>query len=137
MSCKLFLVVALVAASVVGLSAKAARSSDFEFDCSGLVDGNYPHPTLCTHYVACVAQAYAYEMPCAMNLDGSLLHYVQDSGPDPTTSRCDYPEVAGCSRDECDAFAKTISAKLKKIKSKKTVNVVALEEKILALLQNA
>jgi hypothetical protein len=35
-------------------------------------------------------------MSCAAQSDGTLLHYVQDSGPDPTESLCDYPEVAGC-----------------------------------------
>jgi hypothetical protein len=37
-------------------------------------------------------------MSCAAGEDGDgvLLHYVQDSGPDPSTSRCGYPEVAGC-----------------------------------------
>ncbi|MET9492118.1 chitin binding peritrophin-A domain-containing protein [Nocardia sp. NPDC006630] len=68
----------------------------FEFDCSDKPDGNYPHPSKCTHYVACVAHEHAYEMPCAMGHNGELLHYVQNSGPDPATSRCDYPEVAGC-----------------------------------------
>ncbi|MCU1640131.1 MAG: uncharacterized protein JWN03_406 [Nocardia sp.] len=71
-------------------------TTEFHFDCSDKADGNYPHPTKCTHYVACVAHAHAYEMPCAMGHNGELLHYVQNSGPDPVTSRCDYPEVAGC-----------------------------------------
>ncbi|CAG7725335.1 unnamed protein product, partial [Allacma fusca] len=30
-------------------------NSLFEYDCTGKEDGNYPHPTKCTHYVACVA----------------------------------------------------------------------------------
>jgi hypothetical protein len=68
----------------------------FQYDCSGKDDGNYPHPTKCTHYVACVARKHAYEMPCAMNHDGKPLHYVAWSGPNPRTSRCDYPQVAGC-----------------------------------------
>lgn len=71
-------------------------ASEFQYDCSGKADGNYPHPTKCDHYVACVAGRHAYEMPCAMGHDGNRLHYVPNSGPDPVTSRCDYPEVAGC-----------------------------------------
>ncbi|KAF2671502.1 hypothetical protein BT63DRAFT_477975 [Microthyrium microscopicum] len=69
---------------------------DFEFDCSGLLDGDYPHPTKCTHYVACVAQTHAYEMICALSNDGNPLHFVAESGPSPASARCDYPEVAGC-----------------------------------------
>ncbi|MBC6448039.1 chitin binding peritrophin-A domain-containing protein [Actinokineospora xionganensis] len=74
----------------------AVVPASFTYDCSGKVDGNYPHPTKCDHYIACVAGTHAYEMPCAMGHDGQRLHYVQDSGPDPAKSRCDYPEVAGC-----------------------------------------
>ncbi len=40
-------------------------------------------------------------MVCADNLDGCPLHYVPNSGPDPATSRCDYPEVAGCEISTC------------------------------------
>lgn len=69
----------------------------FLYDCSGKVDGDYNHPTKCDHFVACVAGTEAYEMPCAMGHGGVRLHYVQGSGPSQTTSRCDYPEVAGCS----------------------------------------
>ncbi|CAG7826095.1 unnamed protein product, partial [Allacma fusca] len=57
----------------------------FTYDCSGKQDGNYPHPTKCTHYVACVAKTYAYEM--VLNHDGTPLHYVQNCGPKPFTSR--------------------------------------------------
>jgi hypothetical protein len=31
-----------------------------------------------------------------MDADGNPLHYVQDSGPKPEESYCDYPAVAGC-----------------------------------------
>ncbi|CAG7724605.1 unnamed protein product, partial [Allacma fusca] len=78
----------------------AEGTPNFAYDCSEKEDGNYPHPTLCTHYVACVAKAYAYEMVCALNHDGKPLHYVASSGPDPRTSHCDYPEVAGCEGPE-------------------------------------
>jgi hypothetical protein len=64
--------------------------------CSDKKDGNYPHPYSCTHYIACVAQTEAYDMICAQNHDGCPLHYVPWSGPNPVTSHCDYPEVAGC-----------------------------------------
>ena len=64
--------------------------------CTDKDDGNYPHPYSCTHYIACVARSEAYDMPCALNHDGCLLHYVRDSGPDPLYSRCAYPEAAGC-----------------------------------------
>ncbi|CAG7824605.1 unnamed protein product [Allacma fusca] len=73
----------------------------FNYDCSGHADGNYPHPKKCTHYIACTAQLVACEMECAGNHTSTPLHYVQDSGPSPQTSRCDYPEVANCHR-ECN-----------------------------------
>ncbi|CAG7832453.1 unnamed protein product [Allacma fusca] len=66
----------------------------FTYDCSGKQDGNYPHPTKCTHFVACVGGQHAYEQVCALNHNGKPLHYVRNSGPDPRTSRCDYPETA-------------------------------------------
>lgn len=112
MNSKLVLVVVVLAACVSGLSAKDlsrarraastnaepwwSKGTRFAYDCSGKADGNYPHPTKCTHFVACVAQEYAYEMVCATNDDGKPLHYVQDSGPNEQESYCDYPEKAGC-----------------------------------------
>ena len=69
--------------------------------CADKEDGNYAYPKSCTYYVACVAQLYVYPMICAEK-NGCPLHYVARSGPDPTTSRCDYPEVAGCDEiDDC------------------------------------
>lgn len=55
------------------------------YNCSGLPDGNYQHPTNCSKFISCVAGEYAYEMDCPAGL-----HY------DPSTDQCDYPEVAGC-----------------------------------------
>jgi len=74
-----------------------------QYNCSGKRDGNYPHPSKCTHYVACVGGTNAYEMQCAIGHDGQPLHYVASSGPDETTSRCDYPEVAGCNANGNDS----------------------------------
>ncbi|HEX8047362.1 carbohydrate-binding module family 14 protein [Rhizobium sp.] len=74
---------------------KDSGEPPFHFDCSGKADGNYPDPAKPDHYVACVAQTYAYEMPCALGHGGKRLYYVPDSGPDPAKSRCDYPEVVG------------------------------------------
>ncbi|MCM2425084.1 chitin binding peritrophin-A domain-containing protein [Streptomyces sp. RKAG337] len=64
------------------------------FDCSDNEDGNYPDPNDSSGYIACVAHEHAYAMPCAMGPGGKRLYYVADSGPNPQTSRCDYPEVA-------------------------------------------
>ncbi|CAG7837251.1 unnamed protein product, partial [Allacma fusca] len=66
--------------------------STFNYDCSGKRDGNYPHPTKCTHYVSCSGQR-AHEIECAKGHDGNPLYYVRDSGPDPKTSTCDSPDV--------------------------------------------
>ncbi|MEV0248373.1 carbohydrate-binding module family 14 protein [Nocardia sp. NPDC050712] len=86
---------AACALALLATPADAAPPSTGEgFDCSGLADGNYPDPNANTHYVACVAQTYAYSMVCASNHDGNPLYYIANSGPDPATSRCDYPEVA-------------------------------------------
>lgn len=75
----------------------APPAGGFTFDCTGKVDGFYPHPFDCTRFVGCVAGIEAWEMPCAlMNDNGDSLHYVADSGPDPKTAYCDYPEKAGC-----------------------------------------
>lgn len=64
------------------------------FDCSDNADGNYPDPNDSSGYIACVAHEHVYAMPCAMGYGGKRLHYVANSGPNPHTSRCDYPEVA-------------------------------------------
>ncbi|CAL8133849.1 unnamed protein product [Orchesella dallaii] len=55
------------------------------FDCSGLEDGNYPHPEECTKFVSCVAGKYLYIRDCPADL-----HY------DPRSDRCEYPWLAGC-----------------------------------------
>lgn len=82
---------------VVGAgAASASEPKAFVFSCEGKVDGDYAHPTRCDYFVACVAQAHAYEMPCPLDRDGKRLHWVQTSGPDPVTSQCDHPAVAGC-----------------------------------------
>ncbi len=39
-------------------------------------------------------------MPCALDRDGCRLFYVQSSGPDQKTSRCDYRKNSGCSIDD-------------------------------------
>jgi hypothetical protein len=86
----------------------SANSSSFHFDCSNKEDGNYPDPKKCDHYIACVAHKHAYEMPCQQGHNGQRLHYVWNSGPNPATSRCDYPEVAGCflSHDQDEDYGK-------------------------------
>jgi len=66
------------------------------YDCSGMIDGDYRHPSKCTHFVKCVGETIAYEMQCALGHDGQPLHWVVNSGPNTNTSHCDYPAVAGC-----------------------------------------
>ncbi|CAG7723291.1 unnamed protein product [Allacma fusca] len=88
--------------SLKGATYAKSKRSLMDFDCSGKEDGNYPHPMLCTHFVACVGGKHAYEMVCALNHDGKPLHFVPSSGPSTKTARCDYPEVAGCDLPEPD-----------------------------------
>jgi len=57
--------------------------------------GNFPHPSLCDHYVACTTALHAYEMPCAMGHNGRDW-YVRDSGPVESESRCDHPALVDC-----------------------------------------
>lgn len=66
------------------------------FDGSGLHDGHYPDPNSDTHFISWhSAQEYVISHPLPLNHDGSALVYILNSGPNPATSRGDYPEVAG------------------------------------------
>lgn len=77
-----------------GAPAEGGPVTAAHFDCSDNEDGNYPDPNDSSGYIACVAHQHVYVMPCAMGYGGKRLYYVANSGPNPHTSRCDYPEVA-------------------------------------------
>lgn len=103
----------------------ASAYAEVDYDCSGKADGDYPHPTKCDHFIACVAQTHAYEMPCAMGGNGQRLHFVQNSGSAPETSRCDYPEVVQCeARSEEETSFNFDSSKATAISSIPTMGIV-------------
>ncbi|MFI5866360.1 carbohydrate-binding module family 14 protein [Streptomyces sp. NPDC051546] len=83
---------AALAAAVPSAQAEGSATAA-QFDCSDNQDGNYPDPNDSSGYIACVAQTEAYAMPCATSHDGTRLFYLANSGPDPVTSRCDYPSI--------------------------------------------
>ena len=69
---------------VAGLSALLCARVSTGFSCSGRT-GFYPHPTSCSHFMACV-HGQAFTMGCPPGLYYS-----------PTLKLCDWPSSSGCS----------------------------------------
>ncbi|MCY0924047.1 carbohydrate-binding module family 14 protein [Streptomyces sp. H27-G5] len=66
----------LAAASAAGAQQPAAFQEPVPFSCEGRADGNYPHPSNPTKFMACVAQEYAYEQSCFPSYQGEMTYYV-------------------------------------------------------------
>ena len=65
-------------------------STPFFYNCTGRTDGNYLHPTLCTHFVSC-SGGRAIDMFCPLaDNQGNLLRY------NSTINACDYPRDTAC-----------------------------------------
>ncbi|QKW08561.1 hypothetical protein HUT18_21520 [Streptomyces sp. NA04227] len=81
-------------AFLVGPATPALSADQTEPSCAGLPAGEYANPNDAHSFYACGPLRPAEETPCELDQQGQRLYYVDGSGPDPTTSRCDRAAAA-------------------------------------------